>query len=173
VLAELGRPADFDLQSFANLLPACKPCNNDKRDTPFEPSLLLQRALQKASAKATAVADMAKSVLSRQKITSAFAVIRMAATSGLLSDRHRAVLKDFAVEHEALRAPEAAGTPIHLTPLLRFVGESNGIRIVQGPYGQGAQPSNVVDSRELRCGNCGNIAWNGARCVACGQLADD
>lgn len=41
VLHALGRPADFNVNSFENWLPACAPCNNGKRALVWEHSLLV------------------------------------------------------------------------------------------------------------------------------------
>src|SRR5688572_21907761 len=49
ILTWLGRPEGFSLNSFANWMPACRPCNGKKADLIFEPTPLVQVLLQRAA----------------------------------------------------------------------------------------------------------------------------
>jgi hypothetical protein len=173
VLNEFGLPADFNLQSFANLLPACGPCNNLKRQRVFAASPLIQRQLQIAAEHAPEVAEFALSTVSKQRISKALTVIQIARTAGDLSPEDLEILRVFAIEHVALRTPPDAEKPIFLMPLLELVSEQNGVRFLRGPYGVGAAPSTLHADASWRCGVCGLSAWNGNRCVACGNQWDD
>src|SRR5918995_1103233 len=46
VLRDYGLPATFDLQSFSNWMPSCRPCNNRKRSRVFKPTPRIQIELQ-------------------------------------------------------------------------------------------------------------------------------
>src|SRR5262249_24472363 len=52
VLGEFGLPAEFDLNSFENWLPAHGSCNRQKGDQPFEATPLIQRWIARARDKA-------------------------------------------------------------------------------------------------------------------------
>lgn len=65
VFKSLGRPADFDVNSYANWLPACRPCNRRKLATVFEPSLLIQLALQRAADRADKASNIEQRTISR------------------------------------------------------------------------------------------------------------
>lgn len=52
VLTEYNLPAGFNLQSFANWLPACGPCNNRKRSCVFKATTRIQLDLDIAGEKA-------------------------------------------------------------------------------------------------------------------------
>ena len=52
VLKLFACPPDFNVNSFENWLPACRPCNGKKLDMEWRPSPLIQMHLQRAAAKA-------------------------------------------------------------------------------------------------------------------------
>ncbi|MGJ0393160.1 MAG: HNH endonuclease [Methylocystis sp.] len=52
IIADLGRPADFDLNSYENWMPAHPRCNLEKSDVVFEPTALIQARLQRAAERA-------------------------------------------------------------------------------------------------------------------------
>ena len=67
-LHQLGLGEDFDLNSYANWLPACRPCNEEKSDHVFELTLLVQIRLQRAAEKAGKAEEIASKVVSRQQV---------------------------------------------------------------------------------------------------------
>ncbi len=69
ILKDLGRPGDFDLNSFANWMPACRSCNGTKRATVFEPSPVVQLVLQNAAGKAARVQSLATTTVSDRIVT--------------------------------------------------------------------------------------------------------
>jgi hypothetical protein len=72
------------------------------------------------------------------------------------------------------RPPEMAGEAIRLSPLFTILSEDAQKQIIQGPYGVGARSKNQFAHGSWKCSNCGSMAaWNGARCVICGQMDDD
>jgi 5-methylcytosine-specific restriction endonuclease McrA len=173
VLAGFGLPKDFDLQSYANWLPACRPCNLKKREIVFQPSPLIQLHLQKAAAKAVRAAQLAASRITNRSLAKAWSVIKRGDAKGELSEDLRQAIEDFSSFHAQQRAPEAAHQPLHLTPLIEVLSEGESFRIVKGPYGIGGGPIHPSVGSNFRCGVCGGTDWNGARCVLCGHLNDD
>lgn len=170
-LEAFGRPRGFEINSYVNWLPACGPCNGAKRDLVFDPSLLVQTSLQKASAKAQQVARVAAKLASDSKIAKALNVLEQAHAQGQLDPETLATLAEFVL---AQREPERAGEPVRLTPLYEVVSDSGGSQTIRGPYGVGVRPSTHSADRSFACPNCGSIAaWSGARCVICGQLIED
>jgi hypothetical protein len=170
----LGRPEDFDLNSHENWLPACRPCNGRKLETVFDPSLLVQLNLQRAAERANKARAFEAKSLKDKEITKALNIVQRAFEAGSLSANDLQGLRLLASVQESERAPDMRGQPVRLSPLLELVLESNGVRLVRGPYGIGAALSAERVHPNYICNNCGVPgAWNGARCVACGELSDD
>lgn len=173
VLASYGLPATFDLQSFSNWLPSCRPCNNKKRARIFEPVPAILLELDTAVRHAPRAAELAKESVSRQAASRSWNTILRAAESGVLPDDIQAAIHEFARQLQEAREPEAARQPLQLTPLLSVIHEDGRIRMLRGPYGIGIAPSNLETAHSSwRCPGCGNAAWNGVRCVACGHMDD-
>jgi predicted RNA-binding Zn-ribbon protein involved in translation (DUF1610 family) len=170
-LNALGLPSGFDINSFANWLPACGPCNGRKSDTVFAPSPLIQIVLQNAGAKALAAEKLAAQTVSERKIANALNVLERAHEDGSLDDETVEVLVNFVSRN---RQPALAGQPILLTPLYEILTVENGIQVVRGPYGVGVRPATSDAHPSFDCPNCGSIAaWNGVRCVICGEMNDE
>lgn len=173
ILADFGLPADFDLQSFANWLPACGPCNNLKRSHVFESAPLIQRVLQDAQEKAPKAARLAADLVNDRAVSKAWNTIKRADESGELSELIKADIRKFASFHVPRREPEVVSEPMRLTPLIQVLSENDRIRVVRGPYGVGGGPIGPNIDSSFYCSGCGSVAWNGARCVVCGQMDDD
>jgi hypothetical protein len=174
VLRDLGRPEDFNLNSFANWMPACRPCNGLKLATVFDPSLKVQLILQKAAMKAQEAERIAARTVSDKELYEALNLLERANENGSLTDGFKAALQPLVEFQVAVREPELAKQPVRLTPLYEVLSEANGIRLIRGPYGVGGRPSTPYAHSSFDCPNCGSIgAWNGARCVVCGQMSDD
>lgn len=174
IFNSLGRPADFDVNSYANWLPACNPCNGKKLATVFEPSLLIQLALQRASDRAEKANNTEQRTISRKKVTKALNVLERANEAGELDNEIKKLLQPLATFQEEQRSPELAGQPIRLTPLFVILSEKDAWRLVRGPYGVGGRPIGPQVHSSFDCPNCGAIsAWNGARCVICGEMNDE
>ena len=125
-------PQDFDINSFANWLPVCRPCNGSKRDLVFEPTPIIQVHLQRAIAKASAATELAAETVSQRKIANALSVLERALDDGKLDAEIIQTLGEFISQH---RQPDLEGKPILLTPLYQILSEQNGVQIVRGPYG--------------------------------------
>lgn len=173
ILANYGLPADFDLQSFANWLPACRPCNNQKRSRVFNATPLIQLQLQTAEEKAPKAAKLAVELVNTQKAARAWSTVKRAYEAGDLSEQLSADILEFTSFHLPRREPEVAKAPIRLTPLIQVLSENDYIRVVRGPYGVGAGPIGPHVHSSFYCSRCGSAAWSGARCVVCGQMDDD
>jgi len=170
-LKAFGLPADFDLNSFANWLPACSPCNGTKNDLVFEPTPIVQVYLQRAIARAVDAQALAAETVTERKIANALNVLERARDDGKLDDEVIQTLSEFISRH---RQPDLSGQPIRLSPLYEIITEHNGTQLVRGPYGVGGRPAIRDPHSSFSCPNCGSIAaWNGARCVICGELNDE
>jgi 5-methylcytosine-specific restriction endonuclease McrA len=173
VLAQFGLPPDFNLQSFANWLPACGPCNTRKRAHVFTPSPLIQLHLQIARDKAQQAAELASKRINSRVAARAWNTIKRADNGGTLSEELLNAILEFASFHAPKREPEVAELPMYLTPLIEVISESGHTRIVKGPYGIGGGTTRPDAHTSFFCGSCGHSAWNGARCVVCGEMSDD
>lgn len=163
-LSAFGLPSNFDLNSFANWLPACRPCNGTKNDLVFEPTPIIQVHLQQAIARAADAQALTAETVSKRKIANA-------RDDGTLDDEVIQTLSEFLSQH---RQPDLSGQPILLTPLYEIITEQDGIQLVRGPYGVGGRPAIRNPDSSFSCPNCSSIAaWNGARCVICGELNDE
>ena len=164
-------PSNFDLNSFANWLPACKSCNGIKNDLLFTPTPIVQVHLQRAIAKASDAKALTEETVSERKIANALNVLERARDDGKLDDEVIQTLSDFISLH---RLPDLSGQPIRLTPLYEIIMEQNGIQLIRGPYGIGGRPAIRDPHSSFFCPNCGSTAaWNGARCVICGEMNDE
>jgi 5-methylcytosine-specific restriction endonuclease McrA len=116
VLAEFGLPGDFDLESYQNWMPSCRPCNNRKKAMVFRPAPIILVELQKAAEKAGKAAERAEQLVSAQVASRAWNTIKRAAADGVLSPFLRAEITEFAGFHIPKREPEVAGAPFRLAP---------------------------------------------------------
>lgn len=170
-LKAFGLPSNFNINSFANWLPACGPCNGTKNDLVFMPSPIVQVHLQHAIAKAVDTKELAEKTVSEQKIANALNTLECARDDGKLDDDVIKEIGKFISQH---RQPDLSGQPIRLTPLYEIITEQNGIQLVRGPYGVGRRPAILVSHSSFSCPTCGSIAaWNGTRCVICGEINDE
>jgi hypothetical protein len=132
VLTALGRAADFNLQSYENWLPACSPCNGKKGDMVWEPSLLVQQALQRAKQKADACAALASKTVSERKVYNALNVLERASESGQLPDEVLDALEKY---QRTVRDPQHMAEPVRVSPryeLHQVLKDDGYIRTVRG-----------------------------------------
>jgi len=177
VCADLGLPADFDVNGYENWLPACAECNGKKREMVWRPSLLAQLALQRAAERAPKAREVAARLVSDQKVASALAVLEAANGEGDLTDEAKEQLRPLLEAYVQDRAEENAGDPVRVTPsytvpLYEILGDDGQSVTVRGPYGVGGGPSGTA-SAAMRCSSCGLPYFSGARCVICGMMDDD
>lgn len=170
-LESLGLPPSFDLNSFANWLPVCRPCQLNKLQIVFEPTPLIQLQLQKLRSKAEQAEKAAQKSVKDKSVSKAWALIQMAASNGELRPSIEQEILTFATQLMEPRQPEMEHSPLKMTPLFQIISEGSGLRLIRGPYGVGASPINPTGS--YICGTCGCSAWNGARCVICGNMDED
>lgn len=174
VLESLGRPTDFNINSYENWLPACRSCNGKKLATVFEPSLLIQLTLQRAADRAEKAVIVERRTVSKVAIAKALNVLERANDAGELNEESKRLLQPLAAFQEEQRTHDLVGQPIRLTPLFEIISEAEGWRLVRGPYGVGGRPIGSQLHSSFDCHNCGAIAaWNGARCVICGEMNDE
>ncbi len=170
-LHTLGLPPSFNLNSFLNWLPICRSCNLTKLQVIFEPTPLIQLLLQKLRLKAKDAERSCAELVSNQAISKALAVLELAHSGGRLTPPMEAEIQALAAPLIKPRLPELQAAPLRMAPFLEIISESNGVRLVRGPYGVGASPINPTGN--FKCGTCGHSGWNGARCVFCGNCDDD
>jgi hypothetical protein len=115
VLAALGRQSEFEINSFANWMPACGPCNNEKRDAVFEPTPIVQIQLQHAAEKAAEAQQLVDQVVSERKLSNAVNVIAQANESGVLAAWVVEAIRPLVVFHIVHRDPDMAAEPIRIT----------------------------------------------------------
>lgn len=174
VIKALGRPHDFDVNSYDNWMPACSSCNGRKLATVFEASPLIQLILQRAAERADKAKTLEVKTVSKREITKALSVLERAHEIGELDDELKTALQSLVTFQEDQRTPEMAGQTIRLTPLFEVLSEKDGWRIVRGPYGVGGRPVGPRVHNSFDCPNCGTVsAWNGVRCVICGEMNDE
>lgn len=168
ILKDYGLPVDFNLDSFANWLPACDPCNSKKYKHPFRPTLLFQRYIDQAVAKAPEAEALADQVVTNQRVARALNTIERAAVQGNLDVELLAPLVELYEQHQR----QAQVREFRVTPHFTILREREGYRLVQTNYGVGlVTPSST--NLSARCPNCGsNDMWNGPRCINCGQQVD-
>ncbi len=177
VCDDLGLPADFDVNSYENWLPACAECNGKKREMVWKPSLLAQVVLQRAVERAPKAREVASRLVSDRKIASAVAVLAAADEDDELPDDTKEQLRPLLEAYVQDRAEENADDPVRVTPnytvpLYEILSDDGRIVTVKGPYGVGGGPSSVA-SPGMRCSSCGLPYFSGARCVICGMMDDD
>lgn len=174
ILTDFGLSSDFGINSFENWMPSCAPCNLEKSSLVFKPSPIIQIVLQKAINRADKAKVLAEKTVSKKLITRALNTLLRAKDSGELSPEVVEKLKPLVDYQFQERNSDLKGTPIKLTPLYEVLSESNGIINIKGPYGIGGRPSGNQVDNSFNCPNCGTAgAWNGARCVICGEMDDD
>ncbi len=170
-LYAFGLPTSFEINAYENWLPACKPCNGSKKELVFEATPIIQVYLQRARAKAPTAKQLAEETVSQRKIANALNVLERAQADGWLDSKTIHTLGEFISRN---RQPELTGKPILLTPLYEIVSEQNGVQVVRGPYGVGGRPAMQNPDPSFSCPNCGpRAAWNGSRCVICGEMSDE
>lgn len=170
-LNAFGLSPNFDINSFANWLPACRPCNGTKKDIVFKSTPIIQVYLQDAIAKAPDAKELAEKTVKKREIAKALNTLERAEEDGMLDAETIDILGKTISQN---RPPDLEGKPIRITPLYEILSEQNGIQSVRGPYGVGGRPVIVHPDTSFSCPNCGSgAAWNGSRCVICGEMSDE
>lgn len=126
--------------------------------------------LQKAAEKAEKTKGLADRRVTDRRVANAWNRIRTAIEQGSLNTALENDIKEFLGFHVSMRDIDVAGEPIRLAPGVEVLSDDGRIRIIRGPYGIGGGPS--APSPHVRCPSCGHAAWNGARCVMCGEMDD-
>lgn len=192
VLAKLGLPSDFSLNTFENWLPACGPCNRYKREVIFDPAPIVKIQLQKAAKKAGIARSLETEAVSKAKLSRAINTVCRALSGETIPRQVLEPLVDAIVKHSPellegqweysssapgtmgliLRTHKPARLP--LTPFHTIIMEDEWRIIVTTPFGTGAVPKGSMLDPSWYCGNCGSLGpWHGARCLSCGHLIED
>ena len=177
VLESLGLPQDFDLNTFANWMPAHRACNRVKSSTVFKSTPIIQLSLQQAAKRQTKTEEIHDSYVTNRKVSLAMNLLTAAYEQGELGDKQKTALAKIAAGlseyHDTNRAPEDRGKPIMLAPWLTVLSEGREYMVLQSARGMvGVRPSGENIHPSWDCPNCGVTGWNGARCISCGMLDD-
>jgi len=171
VLAALGRPQNFDINSYENWMPSCRPCNGKKSDVVFEPSPVVQVVLQQAAERAPRARELEKQLVTKRKLGRAINELQRYAAEQQLDESMKTQLSALLEEGDVLRVPEKRGMELRVAPFITVLRTDGQTTLVPGPYGVGGGPTQPSDA--MRCPSCGLPWFNGARCVSCGALDDD
>jgi 5-methylcytosine-specific restriction endonuclease McrA len=151
VLRAFGLPPGFDLNCYANWMPACRPCNGKKLAMVFKPTPLIQLFLQTAAEKATEAAAMAAKTVADREINEALNVLERANEAGQLEDDVKSALRPLVTFQRAVRASDIAEEPIRLTPYYEVLIDDGLVKIVRGRSGVGGRPSNLRSPADFDC----------------------
>lgn len=99
VIADLGLPSDFDVNSYENWLPSCRKCNSQKSNLIFESSLLLQRHLQVAANKAAKARELEQEAVTKLALSRAINTICRAVEGQTISNEALVPLIDAIRRH--------------------------------------------------------------------------
>lgn len=173
ILKSFGLASDFELNSPKNWLPSCPSCNRTKSATAFNPTPIIQIQIQQASIKAEKVKELIDKTCTRREITMALNKIQRADKEGALTEADKETLKPLYEFHQEERSEELKGSSMALSPFYQILGEEKGMLIIKSIGGIGYRPIGATHP-SWDCPNCGSIAaWNGSRCVVCGQMNDE
>lgn len=173
VLHELGLPETFRLNSFENWMPAHRRCNEIKSGLVFRPSPLIQARLQIAIRRAERARTLAERYIRDGRIDRAISDILIAEEKGSLSTDHKKALSSLFPVHDHNRELEDRGKPFEIAPWLTLVSEDANWFHFKGPGGMvGSRPKGDKLHISWDCPRCGPTAWNGVKCVICGQMDD-
>ncbi|MCD7111668.1 HNH endonuclease [Rhizobium sp. DKSPLA3] len=174
ILEEFTLSQNFDVNSWANWMPAHRRCNGSKSGRVFKVSPLIQMKLERAADRAERAAKLHDDFLSDRALSVATGRIVRALEEGKLPERHRSRLEQlFYRHHEENREPERKGKPLEFAPGMTIVAEDNDRYMIRGRTGLvGMRPKGETLHPSWDCPNCGPTSWNGARCTNCGHLID-
>lgn len=172
-LTLLRLPTTFDVNSYENWLPSCPTCNQNKSNTIFDATPLIQLLLQNTRIKANEAKRFEQKTISNKNVSKALAILQQAFKDKEWSKRIIGTLSPLLELHEDERNTEMEGRPIKISAHLELISDTNGIRMVKGPYGTGGSPSGKILNPGFECSHCGQVAWSGARCVNCGYWDHD
>ena len=116
ILQMYGLPSDFDLNTYANWLPAFRACNGKKRAEVFDPTPIIQILLRNAREKAVQAAAIAAKTVSDAAFYKALNLIERASKLGQLKEDFRTAMRPLVDFQTAVREPQLINESIHLTP---------------------------------------------------------
>ena len=138
------------------------------------PSPLLQAQLQRSEERSERARSLAEETVSSRKIQNALNILKRANEAGDLDKKTKKELEPLVEWTYSHREKELRSGEIRLTPGYRIVSEDRNTLYIEGPYGVGRRPKGDALHHSWDCVHCGSSsAWNGARCVMCGQMDDD
>lgn len=170
---KLGLPSDFEIESFENWRPSHPHCNRTKSDTPYDAPIVGIEIISNAAA-AKKAEKIAGQVVGNKKLEKNIAAVLSALETNSARGEQLAELKEalnqYSEFHEKKRVEDQRSTPINLG--FGYLIADGSLRVVKQRYGVGVGPSGSNIPYHMRCSNCGNPYFNGARCTNCGHLDD-
>lgn len=173
VLSQFGLPTTFDLNSYANWSPTCRRCNSKKREMVFSPVPIILVHLQRATERAQKAKVLEDEKMTSRRIQNALNVLKRADEAGDLDAETKTALHPLVEDIYRHRQRENESEAILLTPVYGVVAEDELKILIRGHYGVGVRPKGENLHPSWTCTICGSQAWNGSRCVVCGQMDDD
>lgn len=189
MLKELGLPSDFDLNSYENWLPACGPCNGQKRGRVFKPVPIHLASLDRAKAGADRCRQIEEAAIRKADVAKALNYLERAAEKDELevdqlkplilafAESNRAAMRALLEDNKSLTTDFTLGLQVvpefAIAPNFKVLYTAGAIRIVQTPHGVGYEPADPNPHHSFYCGHCGSKGpWNGTRCLSCGMMDD-
>ena len=173
LIASLGLPNTFNVNTFANWVSACTFCNGKKGATSFKPSPLMLIVLENAEERGKACAVLAADVESdRQKSSLLSRLAKSIEQGGITEDDFRDVGAElFAKYAPVIRVLVSRTAGLHVGKEWYIIQNLwNGTAEVAGPGGVGITPIGPNPDPALKCQHCGNYGpWKGINCIQCGH----
>ncbi|WP_054782832.1 HNH endonuclease [Pseudovibrio denitrificans] len=163
ILEEFALPLDFELNTWANWMPAHATCNTKKLDHVFRPAPIILRQIEHAIAKSKTTQEIHDKYLSRRSLSIALDRVIEGIENGRLTPEQRdRFIAKLSVEHERNRSPEMHHQPIFLSPNLTILNEDKYRYTLKGPSGLiGTRPKGSRIDPSWDCPNCGpTMEWN-------------
>lgn len=176
LIREYGRPEDFDVQDFENLLPSCAPCNRLKSDAPWDPSPIVQRWLQRAADKKGEVLALIKQTIKEHEVSKALNTLQRLHEKGELTAGYHDLIRDLSLYQVRIRVPEMRGEPFRATktiliPLSTEMSTKDTYTVTwHGPITLSLGPNGALVKLPAVCKKCGSMQFNHTTCRDCGHV---
>lgn len=176
LVKKYGRPDDFNVQGFENLLPSCARCNREKSDRPWDESLMVQRVLQIAEKKKKEVLRTIESITRNNRIEKVLISLVIAHEAGELTPEHLGLINELTKYQARLRLPENRNEPFRATKEIIIpmstVASTNDVYVsrIEGPIIFSLGPDGVLVKTPSICKKCGGTGFDHTTCADCGNV---
>lgn len=173
VLEKFGLEPGFDIESFDNWRPSHADCNSRKTDSGYD-APFIGIEIRRGRERSTKAKEISQKVISDRKLQGAIATILTAVEKGEASWESIGGLNEALSKYQAFYLAEKSEEAEDKLVMSSETIISDGrLRVERQPYGIGVGPADPDVPGHMRCGVCGNLFFNGARCTLCGTLDDD